>query len=230
MNRSRRVFCRLLPALLGSLLLASAAGAGVQVRVEPQDARVPSLPFLVESSTQHFDFHNGSSKHRDTGLAPAATWRSLRTGLRSPLIFLGVSATAFHPEYMSVSVRSHSWIGTLVGFRLPVMRPVAWRNAMPEGELPPIGPGPTRARIADHVRVIEEYYLPPLDKAGIDLVGAPIENLRALVDGAMVGAPADDVHAAKARPNLERLERFLEQPRAARMLVAKYLAQTRVQD
>ncbi len=211
-----------LALLLIGAAFASPAEAGVSVRIEPAGGRAPAVPFVVECRTRSYGIHSHHSKRRDMRVVATEEWTPLRTGLRSPVIFDRVTATAFHPAYMSGSVHSDSWMGTLVNARLPVLRPVAWRDAMPEGQLPPNGPGPTRARLADHVRVVEEYYLPVLDRAGIDFAGAPLEDLHALVERGMQGAPPDERYAAEGRANLERLERFLAHPREVRIRIAGY--------
>ena len=214
------------PIFLALLLVggafASPAEAGVSVRIEPEGGGALAVPFVVECRTHSYGVHMEHSKRRDMRVVATEEWTPLRTGLRSPVIFDRVSATAFHPAYMGDLVKSDSWMGTLVNARLPVLRPVAWRDAMPDGALPPNGHGPTRARVADHVRAVEEYYLPVLDRAGIDFGGAPLEDLRALVERGMQGAPPDDGYAAEGRANLLRLERFLAHPRDVRILVAGY--------
>jgi hypothetical protein len=213
------------PALLMLLALGGAvepSEAGVRVRIEPADDGAPALPFVVECRTRSFGIHSTHSKLRDQGVVPAAKWTKLETGLRSPVLFDSVVATAFHPEYRSAWVESDSWLGTLANAPLPVLRPAAWRDELSGAELPANGRGPTRARLADHVRVVEEYYLPVLDRAGIDFGPGAFEALRALVEAGITGAPADDRYAAEGRANLQRLERFLAHPREARILAAGY--------
>ena len=173
------------PIFLALLLVggavASPAEAGVSVRIEPEGGGALAVPFVVECRTHSFGIHMEHSKRRDMRVVATDEWTPLRTGLRSPVIFDRVSAAAFHPACMGGLVESDSWVDTLVDARLPVLRPVAWRDAMPDGELPPNGAGPTRARLAEHVWLVEEYYLPVLDRAGIDFGGAPLEDLAAEV-------------------------------------------------
>ena len=101
-----------------------------------------------------------------SALVAAGEWRALATGLRSPITFVGVSVWSYHPDYLSASASTESWLATLRGARLPVLRPGSWWEAARGGRLPEAGPGPTRARLADHVRVFEEVYLPARDEAG----------------------------------------------------------------
>ncbi len=214
--------------LLALLGVASAFGgpaeAGVSVRIEPEGGGALAVPFVVECRTHSYGIHSEHSERRDMRVVADEEWTTLDTGLRSPVIFDRVSATAFHPAYMSGLVESESWMGTLVNARLPVLRPIAWWDAMPDGELPANGHGPTRARLADHVRAVEEYYLPVLDRAGIEFAGPALDDLRALLERGMQGASSEDIYAAEGRENLERLEAFMAQPREVRILVAGYRA------
>ena len=213
---------RTLLCLAVGALLALPASAGVRVRVEVGAAGAQDLPFLVTASTHHYDLHNGNSRTRGEALTAPGRWQLVETGLRSPLLLAKVSVRSFHPAYLHAASESESWTKTLVGARMPVLHPVAWREALAEGPLPATGAGPSRARLADHVRVLHDDYLEHLDAAGIPFAGEPFDALRALVAEGMAGADADDPHRLDAERRLETLARFLEHPREARIRAALY--------
>ena len=221
-SRPKRSVAAPLACALAFLLAAEASSAGVSIRVEVEPRSEPALPFLVTASTHHYDLHNGNSRTRGKALTAPGRWQTVATGFRSPLLLAKVSATSFHPAYLSASVESDSWIGTLVNARMPVLRPVSWLSALEAGPLPSTGHGPSRARLADHVRVIHDYYLEHLDRAGIPFEGAPFEELKALVERGLEGAAEDDAFAHDARRRLAVLERFLGHPREARIHAADY--------
>jgi hypothetical protein len=156
---------RLLAASALGLLVACPAAAGpIRVRIDAEAE--PRDPFLVSVVGHYADLHNGHSRHWKEALVRPGRHQTIGLGPVNPLLNMGVSVAAYHPEYLAARERSRRTplLVRPVGFEL---RPRSWRSVLDSGgAFANDGPEQGLAQVLAHLRLFLDSYLPALDAAG----------------------------------------------------------------
>jgi hypothetical protein len=112
------------------------------------------------------DLHNGHSRHWKDALVRPGRHRTIGLGPVNPLLNMGVSVAAYHPEYLAARERSRRTplLVRPVGFEL---RPRPWRSVLDSGgAFANGGPEQGLAQVLAHLQLFLDSYLPALDAAG----------------------------------------------------------------
>lgn len=177
---------RLAFAVALALLLAPVAGAG-PLRVGIELARPPHDPFVVRVSGHYADFHNGHSRHWKDALVPAGGRHWIPLGPVNPLINMGVSLTAFHPEYLVERQRSRKTPLLVRPVRFD-FHPRSWRDVMAPGAEAAAQQAGSRSQLPlwqalGHVQLFLDAWLPAMDaRAGASVGAAARRDYLALFD------------------------------------------------